>query len=143
MTRRVRRVASKALKTEKIDLPWSGTFHAVGARLLREYAHLIGLKPSFTILDRSDAADLMNLVRHDLGQSEKETADFQEGHLFELSTRLRSIPGSRSKRILSTSFPWCADWEGELRTLFAEYTRPSKGRMSSISMICCFTGRKC
>src|SRR6266478_6402556 len=66
MTRRVERITAKALGTGQVDLPWSGTFHAVGARLLREYASQIGLKPSFTILDRSDAADLMNLVRHDL-----------------------------------------------------------------------------
>jgi superfamily I DNA/RNA helicase len=46
---------------------------AVGARILREYAHRIGLKPSFTILDRSDAADLMDVVRHDLGLSKKES----------------------------------------------------------------------
>jgi DNA helicase II / ATP-dependent DNA helicase PcrA len=41
-----------------MEFPWSGTFHAVGARLLREYANRIGLNPSFTILDRSDAAVL-------------------------------------------------------------------------------------
>src|SRR5947208_975043 len=63
MTRRVERITAKALGTGRVDLPWSGTFHAIGARLLREYASQIGLKPSFTILDRSDAADLMNLVR--------------------------------------------------------------------------------
>ena len=54
MKRRVKRVASKTVKTSNMDLPWSGTFHSVGARLLREYAQVIGLKPSFTILDRSD-----------------------------------------------------------------------------------------
>ena len=37
-------------------IPWSGTFHAVGARLLRLYAERIGLDPGFTVLDRSDAA---------------------------------------------------------------------------------------
>src|SRR5262249_5583936 len=56
-----------------VNLPWAGTFHAVGARILREYAPRIGLKPSFTILDRSDAADLMDVVRHDLGLSKKES----------------------------------------------------------------------
>lgn len=29
-------------------LTWAGTFHGVGARLLREYAHDIGLEPSFS-----------------------------------------------------------------------------------------------
>ena len=47
-------------------LPWAGTFHGIGARLLREYAERCGMDPAFTILDREDAADLMNLVRTEL-----------------------------------------------------------------------------
>src|SRR5262249_41272139 len=47
MIRRVKRITAKALGVQQLDLPWSGTFHAIGARLLREYANQIGLKPSF------------------------------------------------------------------------------------------------
>src|SRR6266540_2800033 len=47
-------------------LPWGGTFHGVGARLLREYAPRIGLADSFTIHDRGDSEDLLALVRHEL-----------------------------------------------------------------------------
>jgi DNA helicase-2/ATP-dependent DNA helicase PcrA len=50
-------------------ITWSGTFHAVGARLLREYAERVGLDRSFSIHDREDSADLLNLIRHDLGYS--------------------------------------------------------------------------
>jgi DNA helicase-2/ATP-dependent DNA helicase PcrA len=50
-------------------LTWAGTFHAVGARLLRIYANEIGLDPAFTIHDREDSADLLNLARHQLGFS--------------------------------------------------------------------------
>ena len=57
MTGRVKRITSAAMGIGNIDLPCAGTFHAIGARILREYAHRIGLNPSFTILDRSDAAD--------------------------------------------------------------------------------------
>src|SRR5262249_13622333 len=53
-------------------LTWSGTFHAIGARLLREYAPQIGLDRAFTIHDREDSADLINLIRHDLGFSRSE-----------------------------------------------------------------------
>jgi superfamily I DNA/RNA helicase len=53
-------------------LAWSGTFHAIGARLLREYALQVGLDTAFTIHDREDSADLINLVRHDLGFSKME-----------------------------------------------------------------------
>jgi len=54
-------------------LTWAGTFHGIGARLLRDYAEQIGLDPGFTIHDREDSADLMNLVRHELGLSKTES----------------------------------------------------------------------
>src|SRR6204780_1896908 len=53
-------------------LLWSGTFHSVGNRILRLFAKHLGLSPNFTVLDRADAADLMDVVRHDLGFSTKD-----------------------------------------------------------------------
>src|SRR6202167_3752378 len=50
-------------------LLWSGTFHSVGNRILRLSAKHLGLDPNFTVLDRSDAADVMDVVRHGLGFS--------------------------------------------------------------------------
>ena len=44
----------------------------LGASLLRSHANAIGLEPSFTIHDRQDSQDLMNLVRHERGFSEKD-----------------------------------------------------------------------
>ncbi|MGI9436270.1 MAG: ATP-dependent helicase, partial [Geminicoccaceae bacterium] len=41
---------------------WLGTFHALGARLLRRHAELIGLKPNFTILDVDDQQRLLKQV---------------------------------------------------------------------------------
>jgi DNA helicase-2/ATP-dependent DNA helicase PcrA len=73
MTERVKKVAEAALSGHEIELPWSGTFHAIGARLIREYADRLGLTRSFTILDQPDADDLMNLVRQDLGLSAMES----------------------------------------------------------------------
>ena len=48
---------------------WSGTFHAIGNRLLRLHGRALGLDPGFTVLDQSDAADVMNLLRDELGFS--------------------------------------------------------------------------
>src|SRR4051812_37486698 len=74
MERRVGGVLQRALglpPTQSLpNLPWSGTFHSIGARLLRDYAGRIGLDESFTIHDRGDAEDLMGLVRHEIGLSE-------------------------------------------------------------------------
>jgi len=76
MIRRVERIAAHVLPNQPRlvadGLTWSGTFHAIGARVLREYAEHIGLDRVFTIHDREDSADLMNLVRHDLGFSKTE-----------------------------------------------------------------------
>jgi len=118
---RVKRITAKALGTQQIDLPWSGTFHAIGARLLREYASLIGLKPSFTILDRSDATDLMDLVRHDLGQSKKPSRFPKKDTCLSIYS-LTINSGKLLEQVLAQNFPWCAEWEKELRRLFQSYT---------------------
>src|SRR5712691_10399596 len=120
MTRRVERITAKALGTGRVDLPWSGTFHAVGARLLREYASQIGLKPSFTILDRSDAADLMNLVRHDLGFSAKKSRFPRKEACLAIYSFIIN-PEESIGRVLSKHFPWAVEWEEELRQLFGAY----------------------
>ena len=49
-----------------------GTFHAVGNRLLRLHGRPLGLRPDFTVLDQADAADVMNLLRDELGFSARE-----------------------------------------------------------------------
>ena len=62
MTKRASRILSTMWATAKSgavgpvgETCWSGTFHAIGNRLLREHADSIALDPSFTILDRADA----------------------------------------------------------------------------------------
>ncbi|MBX2804382.1 MAG: UvrD-helicase domain-containing protein, partial [Hyphomicrobiales bacterium] len=43
-------------------MPWLGTFHAIGARILRYHAELVGLQPSFTVLDTDDQLRLLKQV---------------------------------------------------------------------------------
>jgi DNA helicase-2/ATP-dependent DNA helicase PcrA len=40
-------------------MPWLGTFHAIGVKILRRHAELVGLKPDFTILDTDDQIRLL------------------------------------------------------------------------------------
>ncbi|MBP8657156.1 MAG: ATP-dependent helicase [Fervidobacterium sp.] len=54
--------AQKATRAELNDM-LAGTFHHVCNILLRKYGSAVGLKPNFTILDESDAKDLMKIVR--------------------------------------------------------------------------------
>jgi DNA helicase-2/ATP-dependent DNA helicase PcrA len=40
-------------------MPWLGTFHSIGVKILRRHAEMIGLKPDFTILDVDDQVRLL------------------------------------------------------------------------------------
>ncbi len=47
---------------ESVEGLWLGTFHALGARILRRHAELVGLKPNFTILDSDDQLRLVKQI---------------------------------------------------------------------------------
>src|SRR5258707_12358707 len=43
-------------------MPWLGTFHSIGVKILRRHAELVGLKPDFTILDTDDQVRLLQQI---------------------------------------------------------------------------------
>jgi DNA helicase-2/ATP-dependent DNA helicase PcrA len=43
-------------------MPWLGTFHAIGVKILRRHAELVDLKPSFTVLDTDDQIRLIKQI---------------------------------------------------------------------------------
>ena len=43
-------------------MPWMGTFHSLGAKIIRNHAEAIGLKSSFTILDKDDQVALIKQI---------------------------------------------------------------------------------
>jgi DNA helicase-2/ATP-dependent DNA helicase PcrA len=101
-------------------LVWSGTFHSIANRILRLYAKHLGLHPSFTLMDRSDAADLMDVVRHDLGFSQKEKRFPRKDaclaiYSYRVNTRMSL------KQTIAEQFPWVVDWEADLTRLYREY----------------------
>ena len=102
------------------SLPWSGTFHSIGARLLRDYAPRIGLEESFTIHDRTDSEDLLNLVRHDIGLSANKNRFPQKGTCLSIYSRVVNSQEPLAQ-VLQQVFPWCAHWEDELKKLFGAY----------------------
>lgn len=126
MARRVERIAGKILGISSgavsDALTWAGTFHGIGARLLREYAHQIGIDPAFTIHDREDSADLMNLVRHELKFSEAATRFPTKGTCLAIYSRVVNSQTDLDE-VLKTVFPWCSMWSSELRALFGAYVK--------------------
>jgi DNA helicase-2/ATP-dependent DNA helicase PcrA len=102
------------------SLPWAGTFHSIGARLLRQFAGRIGLEESFTIHDRSDAEDLMGMVRHDIGLTQTEKRFPLKGTCLSIYSRVVNSQQPLGL-VLQSSFPWCSEWEEQLKTLFGAY----------------------
>ena len=122
MTRRAERLVAqaRAATAGAVRLPWAGTFHAIGARLLREHAGQVGLDPAFGILDRGDAADLIDVLRHESGlSSTRQRFPRKDTCLAIYSQRVNS--GAPLERVLQRGFPWCAEWCDELAGLFRRY----------------------
>lgn len=119
VARIMREVMGEKAEALAEGLTWAGTFHAIGARILREAAPEIGLSPEFTIHDRADSADLMNLCRHELGLNR--TAKRFPAKDTCLAIYSRAVNARAPLAEALAEFPWCADWEAELRRLFAAY----------------------
>ena len=131
MGRRVESICSKVLGTSHgaitDALGWSGTFHGIGARLLRDYAYEIGLNPDFTIHDREDSADLINLVRHERGLSKTESRFPTKATC--LSIYSRAVNSEQPlDTVLKANFPWCGNWKTELRDLFSGYVEAKQAQ---------------
>lgn len=99
---------------------WSGTFHAIGSRLLRQHAAALQLSPNFSVLDRGDAADLIDMLRNEqrLGASGKRFPR-KDTCLAIYSHRVNT--GATLDETLGREFPWCAGWSAELQRLFRAY----------------------
>ena len=121
--RRVERLLARRLAPEAAAAAtpaYAGTFHAIGARLLREYATRLGLDPQFTIHDREDSADLMNWARHELGVGDLKERFPTKATCLTIYSRVVNAQGDL-KATLGKWFPWVAGHEDTLRGLFASY----------------------
>lgn len=125
LSRRAGRLLHQALglpaSTAAPTLPWAGTFHGVGARLLREHTGQIGLADNFSILDRGDAEDLMGLTRQQTGVAEQTALRFPLKATC-LAIYSRAV-NSRSPlgELLREHWPWCVEHEPALKRLFNAY----------------------
>jgi len=120
MTRRAVRLLARQAQAPAAVLPWAGTFHAIANRLLRLHAHDLGLDPAFTLLDREDAADLLDRLRHEQGLSRTDRRFPRKGTCLAIYS---SVVNTQEplRDTLETRFPWCVEWEEPLRGLFAAY----------------------
>jgi DNA helicase II / ATP-dependent DNA helicase PcrA len=126
MTRRTQKIVAAALgersagSAPAVKLPWSGTFHSIANRLIRRHAARLGLDASFSVLDRGDSADLMDLVRHELGLSGLEKRFPRKDTCLAIYSHRVNTQGTLRRTLVDT-FPWCAEWEEALARLYRTY----------------------
>ncbi|MGE3249694.1 MAG: ATP-dependent helicase [Hyphomonadaceae bacterium] len=120
MVRRVGIAVSEAIGVSDTHIPWAGTFHSIGARLLRELAPITGLSSDFTIHDRSDSADLMGMMRQELGFTESSRRFPRQGTCLAIYSRAINAEEAIGEAITAAA-PWCRGSEVELEKLFQSY----------------------
>jgi DNA helicase-2/ATP-dependent DNA helicase PcrA len=126
MTRRVDAIVRRAMAANDSVahragmLPWSGTFHAIANRMLRRYAANLGLDAGFSILDRGDAADVIDITRHELALSKTSRRFPKKDTCLAIYSRCVNTQKPLLD-VINETYPWCADWESELRELYRQY----------------------
>ncbi|MBN1855693.1 MAG: ATP-dependent helicase [Dehalococcoidia bacterium] len=103
-----------------VQRAWGGTFHAVANRILRLYARPAGLSPDFTVIDRTDAEDFLNLVRNEMGFARKNKRFPRKATCMGIYSR-RVNSDEDLTTVLSKHYPWCLEWKDDLTALFSAY----------------------
>lgn len=99
---------------------WGGTFHSMANRLLRMHSQSMGLGENFTVIDRSDAEDLLNEVRSEVGL-DKGNVRFPRKAAC-LSIYSRCVNAQEPIDVtLRGHFPWCQGFDEDLKRLFQAY----------------------
>ncbi len=123
MLKRVETILSNAtskLQSAAINRVWGGTFHAMANRLLRLHSQSLGLGEAFTVVDRSDAEDLLNDVRSELSLDKGEVRFPKKGTCLSIYSRCVNAQ-EPIEAALKTHFPWCSSYPEQLKTLFKAY----------------------
>jgi len=101
---------------------WGGTFHSIGARVLRSHADLLGYQRDFTILDRDDAKDLIKACVADAGIETKGT-HFPKpevlNEIFSLAVNTHKTAGE----ILDSQYSYFSQFAAQIADLGERYVK--------------------
>jgi DNA helicase II / ATP-dependent DNA helicase PcrA len=97
-----------------------GTFHSVAHHTLRRHHAAVGLPQGFGVLDRGDAADLMDLVRGEMGVLSRARRLPKKGTLGALYSRTVNT-GIQLTDVMRETTPWCVESLDEVASLFTAF----------------------
>ena len=98
-----------------------GTFHSFANLVLRSYGRHLALSPSFTIMDRPDSEDVIQLLRTDMGLNTKDKR-FPRKHTVAEIFSMTHNKQARLADLLELEYPHLVEVGFELSELFARYT---------------------
>ncbi len=104
-----------------------GTFHSFGNLILRKYAQLIGFNNKFTILDRSDSEDVINIIRTNLGYNKKEVRFPKKNTILNIISKAIN-KSSSIEEILEQEYPHFTDNIIDIEKIKEEYVKYKKVR---------------
>ncbi len=118
---------ASALVGGSCDRVAGGTFHSFANLVLRRAGRPVGLEPGFTILDRGDAEDVVNLLRSRAGLDRKDRRFPRKNTLLEILSmavnRSRTVPDT-----IAGSWPHLLDHLDDIVRLGEQYTRYKRER---------------
>ncbi len=97
-----------------------GTFHSVAHRLVRHHHAALGLASGFGVLDASDAADLLDLVRQEGGFASGGRRFPRKHTVLDIYSRTVNAQTPLSD-VLAEAYPWCEEHRDALVALFRAY----------------------
>jgi DNA helicase-2/ATP-dependent DNA helicase PcrA len=99
---------------------WGGTFHSVATRLLRQHGERMGLHPGFTIHDRGDSEDLLEVLRTELELGRGKRRFPRKATCLDIYSRCVNarLP---LDGVVEAHFPWCIEQVSGLKLLFRTY----------------------
>jgi DNA helicase-2/ATP-dependent DNA helicase PcrA len=101
---------------------WGGTFHSIGARILRQHADLLGYQRDFSILDRDDARDLIKACVADAGIETRGT-HFPKPEVLNEIFSLAVNTHKTANEILETQFSYFSQFAMQISDLAQRYPK--------------------
>ena len=99
---------------------WGGTFHSIGARILRLHAEAVGYQKDFTILDRDDAQDLIKACVTDAGIETKKTHFPKPAVLNEIFSLVANTHKT-TEELVDGQFSYFSEFAEEIAALQKKY----------------------
>jgi DNA helicase-2/ATP-dependent DNA helicase PcrA len=97
-----------------------GTFHAFSSAVLRRYARVLGYADNFTIMDRSDSEDVIQLIRQDPQYASQGKRFPNKGTLSDIYSKIRNTNQS-IESVVSKNFPHFYEFSDQIEQIYHSY----------------------